>query len=228
MIYSLIGHCLYTGQFGAGVASSSLAAGARVPFAMAGVGAVLSQSKADPRLGPRGLSLLRAGCTAQQTVDALVASTAEHRWRQIAVIDREGGTADFHGGDVRPCAQAAHGPDVVAIGEHLPNDQVPAAMVESFTSNADQPLAERLVRALEAAVAAGGSDAVVWSAALLVVEREDFALIDLRVDRMENAVSALRSVWNEYAPLTEDFVLRAMDPAHARAQSPACKAAAGT
>lgn len=161
------------------------------------------------------MSLLRSGCTARQTVDALVASTAEHRWRQIAVIDREGGTADFHGGDVRPYAQSAHGPDVVAIGEHLANARVPAAMVETFTSNGDQPLAERLVRALEAAEAAGGIEGVVRSAALLVVEREEFSLIDLRVDCMENAVSALRGVWNEYAPQTEDFVVRAMDPAHA-------------
>ena len=215
MTYSLIGHCLNTGQFGAAVATSSLAVGARVPFAMAGVGAVLTQFKADPRLGPRGLSLLRAGCTARQTVDALVASTSDHRWRQLAVIDREGSTADFHGSDVRPYAGAAHGPDVVAIGEHLANDEVPAAMVEAFTSYSNKPLGERLVLALEAGDAAGGISDTVWSAALLVVEREEFSLIDLRIDCMRDAVAGLRRVWNEYAPLMDDFVIRAIDPAHA-------------
>jgi len=75
MTFSLIGRCPRTGQIGAAVATSSIAVGARVAYCAAGVGAVLTQHRTDPRLGPRGIDLLRSGCSAQQTADALVASS---------------------------------------------------------------------------------------------------------------------------------------------------------
>ena len=87
MTFSLIGRCPRSGQFGAVAATSSIAVGARVAHCAAGVGAVLTQHRTDPRLGPRGLDLLRSGCSAQETVDALVASTPHVQWRQIAVLD---------------------------------------------------------------------------------------------------------------------------------------------
>ncbi len=220
MTFSLIGRCAGTGQFGAAVATSSIAVGARVPFAMASVGAVLTQHRTDPRLGPRGLALLRSGCTAQQTVDALVASTPAHRWRQLAAIDATGCTAHFHGSAVKPALNAAHGTNVVGIGNILANDAVPAAMVEAFVRSSGETLAERLVRGLEAGEAAGGENGDVWSAALLVVERKTFPLVDLRVDRLQNPVPGLRALWNAYAPDVREFVIRAVDPERAAPPGP--------
>jgi uncharacterized Ntn-hydrolase superfamily protein len=75
MTFSLIGRCVRTGQFGAAATTSSLAVGARVHAVAPGVGAVLTQHRTDPRLGPRGIGLLRSGCNAAETVAALVAST---------------------------------------------------------------------------------------------------------------------------------------------------------
>ncbi len=216
MTFSLIGRCPKTGQFGAAVTTSSIGVGARVPFVMPGVGAVLTQHRTDPRLGPRGLALLQSGCSAQETIDGLVASTPDHRWRQIAVLDTEGRTAHFHGSVVKPALNAAHGEAVVAIGNILANDRVPAAMVAAYLQAADEPLAERLLRGLEAGEAAGGENGNVWSAALLVAEREVFPLVDLRVDRLENAVAGLRVLWDAYAPMTREFVIRAIDPDRAQ------------
>jgi uncharacterized Ntn-hydrolase superfamily protein len=210
--FSLIGRCADTGQFGAAVTTSSICVGARVPFAMAGVGAVLTQHRTDPRLGPRGLALLRSGCTAQQTIDALVASTVDHRWRQLAVIDAAGRTAHFHGGSVKPALNAAHGKDVVAVGNILANDRVPAAMMAAFEQSEGEDLAERLLRGLEAGEAAGGENGDVWSAALLVVEREAFPLVDLRVDKLQNAIVGLRALWDDYRPMVREFVARALHP----------------
>ena len=53
-------------MFGAAVTTSSLAVGSRCPHARAKVGAVLSQSFTDPRLGTRALDLLGQGHTAQE------------------------------------------------------------------------------------------------------------------------------------------------------------------
>jgi uncharacterized Ntn-hydrolase superfamily protein len=215
MTFSLIARCARTGQFGAAVTTSSIAVGSRVPFCAAGVGAVLTQHRTDPGLGPLGLMLLRSGCSAGETMAALVASTPHHCWRQLAVIDAAGYTAHFHGAKVKPERNAAHGPDVVAVGNILVSDQVPAAMVAGFLAAPDAPLAERLLLGLEAGEAAGGEHGAVTSASLLVVWREDFPYVDLRIDKHEAPLPALRALWTEYAPLAEGFLQRALDPGDA-------------
>jgi len=212
MTFSLLGRCARTGQFGAAVTTSSIAVGTRVPFVAPGLGGVLTQHRTDPRLGPRGLELLRSGCSAEETVAALAASTPHHQWRQIAVMDRAGRTAHFHGARVKPAFCVAHGKDVVAIGNILANESIAAAMAAAFEASADQPLAERLMRGLEAGEAAGGEHGDVTSASLLVMAEYSFPYVDLRVDKSRTPLPDLRALWMEYAPLADGFVQRALDP----------------
>lgn len=212
MTFSLLGRCARTGQFGAAVTTSSIAVGTRVPFVAPGLGGVLTQHRTDPRLGPRGLDLLRSGCSAEQVMAALVASTPDHQWRQIAVMDRAGRTAHFHGARVKPAFCVAHGKDVVAIGNILAHEGVAAAMAAAFAASADQPLAERLLRGLEAGEAAGGEHGDVTSASLLVMAEYSFPYVDLRVDKSRTPLQDLRGLWAEYAPLADGFVQRALDP----------------
>ena len=212
MTYSILGRCARTGQFGAAVTTSSIAVGSRVPHVAPGIGGVLTQHRTDPRLGPRGLELLRSGCSAEETLAAMVASTPHHKWRQLAVLDAQGRSAHFHGAAVKPALNAVHVPDCVALGNILANDRIPAAMAASFLDSADQPLAERLVRAMEAGEAAGGEGKPVISASLVVMEKEIFPLVDLRVDLAPDAITALRTLWDAYAPSVREFVTRAVDP----------------
>ena len=212
MTYSILGRCARTGQFGAAVTTSSIAVGSRVPHVAPGLGGVLTQHRTDPRLGPRGLELLRSGCSAEETLAALAASTPHHKWRQLAVLDAQGRSAHFHGAAVKPALNAVHVPDCVALGNILANDRIPAAMAASFLDSADQPLAERLVRAMEAGEAAGGEGKPVISASIVVMEKEIFPLVDLRVDLAPDAITALRTLWDAYAPSVREFVTRAVDP----------------
>ncbi|MDO9713334.1 DUF1028 domain-containing protein [Paracraurococcus lichenis] len=212
MTFSLIARCPRTGQIGAAVTTSSIAVGSRCAFAAPGIGAVLTQHRTDPRLGPRGLDLLRSGCSAAETVAALVASTPEERWRQLAVLDAAGRTAHHHGARVKPERGAAHGPGVVAVGNILASAAVPEAMVAGFLAAEAAPLAERLLRALEAGEAAGGEHGEVTSASLLVMWREAFPYVDLRVDKAAAPLTGLRALWEEYAPLADGFVQRALAP----------------
>lgn len=215
MTFSLIGRCARTGQFGIAAATSALAVGARVAFVAPRLGAVLTQHRTDPRLGPRGLALLRSGCTAAETVAALVASTPHHAWRQLAVMDAAGRTAHFHGERVKPERGAAHASDVVAIGNILSCARVPQAMAAAFAADPALPLAERLLRGIEAGEAAGGEHGEVLSASLLVYGEQDFALVDLRVDGDAAPIARLRALWEAYAPLAEAYVVRALDPDNA-------------
>jgi uncharacterized Ntn-hydrolase superfamily protein len=220
MTFSLLARCAETGAFGAAVTTSGIAVGARVAFCAADVGGVLTQHRTDPRLGPRGLELLRSGCTAEETVAALVGSTPHHRFRQLAVMDATGATAHFDGGLVKAERGAAHGRDVVAIGNILSSSTVPDAMAAAFLASEGELLAERLLCALEAGEAAGGEHGAVRSAHLLVVEREVFALVDLRIDWAPAPLPALRALWEEYRPELRDYVSRALDPENAIPQVP--------
>ncbi len=212
MTFSVLGHCPRTGQFGVATTTSGFGVGARVPWARAGLGAVATQHRTDPRLGSRGMALLESGCSAAETVAALVASTPDHAWRQLGVIDRRGDTAFFHGARVKPRSGAAQGPGVLALGNILANDDVLAAIAAAFVAHPEAALAERLITALEAGEAAGGEHGAIASAALLVVEREDFPLVDIRIDRHTTPLAELRSLWGEYAPQSALYVARAVDP----------------
>lgn len=212
MTFSIAGRCPATGRFGAVVATSSIAVGARVAHCAAGIGAVLTQHRTDPRLGPRGLDLLRSGCSAQQTTDALVASTPHAAWRQLAVVDAAGRSAAFSGAHNRAEVGDAAAENACAIGNILASAGVPAAMLRRFQANPAAPLAERLVCALEAGLAAGGEHGAVRSAHLLVVGSESFPLVDLRVDWHDQPIAELRALWNRYEPEMAAFVARALDP----------------
>ena len=212
MTFSLVGMCRRTGMFGAAVTTSSIGVGSRCPYARAGVGAVLTQHRTDPTLGPKGLDLLEAGRPAQETVDALVGGNPTIAWRQLAVIDREGGTAFFHGDRIVSIHNAAEGTSSCAIGNIVRNDGVPQAMVDAFEAAPGEHLAERLVRGLEAGEAAGGELRQIKSAALLVVHEHSFPLVDLRVEFDRNPLAELRFLWEVYRPQIDLYVRRAVDP----------------
>jgi uncharacterized Ntn-hydrolase superfamily protein len=212
MTFSLVGMCRRTGMFGAAVTTSSIAVGSRCPYARAGVGAVLTQHRTDPQLGPRGLDLLAAGHSASQVVQALAQDTPSIGWRQLAVIDKGGDTAFYHGDKIRSIHAASQGDAVCAIGNIIRNADIPYAMVEAFRHDPEEHLAERLLRALEAGLAAGGELKQVKSAALLVVHEQSFPLVDLRVELDPQPLPALRFLWELYRPQAELYVRRALDP----------------
>jgi uncharacterized Ntn-hydrolase superfamily protein len=212
MTFSVVGMCRQTGMFGAAVTTSSIGVGSRCPFAQAGVGAVLTQHRTDPRLGPRGLELLAAGQSARQVMAALVQDNPTIGWRQLAIIDTQGETAYYHGDRISSIHAAAQGNAVCAIGNILRSEDVPQAMVEAFGQEPEAHLAERLLRALEAGLEAGGELKQVKSAALLVVHEQPFPLVDLRVELDPQPLVELRFLWELYRSQLELYVRRAIDP----------------
>jgi uncharacterized Ntn-hydrolase superfamily protein len=212
MTFSLVGMCRRTGMFGAAVTTSSMGVGSRCPYARAGVGAVLTQHRTDPQLGSRSLELLAAGHSASQVIAALAQDNPTIGWRQLAVIDRRGDTAYYHGDRIASIHAAAQGEAVCAIGNIIRHADIPRAMVEAFSRDPAEHLAERLLRALEAGLAAGGELKQVKSAALLVVHEQSFPLVDLRVELDPQPLPALRFLWELYRPQAELYVRRALDP----------------
>ena len=101
---------------------------------------------------------------------------------------------------------------MVAAANAVVGAGVVDAMFSSFLSKPERPLWERLLSALEAGKQAGGQPDGEQSAGLYVVDREPFAIVDLRVDLHPEPVRELRRFADRYFPLIPYYSLRPFDP----------------
>jgi uncharacterized Ntn-hydrolase superfamily protein len=216
MTFSIIGRCRDTGQLGIAISSSSIAVGARCPWVRSHVGAVATQNITLPSLGPQILELLQS--QQLEPAAALNRALGTDKWsqyRQLSVIDEHGRTAFFSGQESLGTHGAVAGKQCVAAGNMLARADVIDAMVRSF-EKASGSLADRLMAAMHAAVAAGGEAGPVHSAALEVVGDVSWPVVDLRVDWAdEDPIGQLNGLWQAYRPQMQDYLTRAMNPSGA-------------
>ncbi len=216
MTFSVVARCARTGQFGVAVASSSPAVAARCAHARACVGAVTTQNITDPRLGPLALGLMAQGAGAREVCEAVKAKASHLEYRQLTMIDAQGGTSVFSGAHVLGVHGEAVGKNVVSAGNLLANDGVPSAVVAAFeTSDAAAELGDRIVAAMLAGLAAGGEAGPIKSAGLILVDRESWPLADLRVDWHDAPLEKLAALWAVWKPQMHDYVTRALNPSAA-------------
>jgi len=215
MTFSIVGRCGQTGQLGIAISSSSIAVGARCPWARAGVGAVSTQNITLPSLGPQILDLLASGLSARPALQQALAGDVWAQYRQVTVVDAQGATALFTGDQALGVRQALAGRQCVAGGNLLADEGVIAAMVSAFEQHQGL-LAERLLAAMNAALGAGGEAGPVHSAALKVVDQVNWPVIDLRVDWAdEHPIGVLGELWQAYQPQMNDYLTRALNPTQA-------------
>ncbi len=214
MTFAILGRCPKTAQVGVALATSSIAVGARCPWAWAGVGTVATQNVTDPSLGPRVLDLMERGLEPQAALAELAGEpNIEHR--QLLAIDIEGRTAVYSGAATLGVHATAEGRDCCAGGNLLANTDVPSAMTAAFEA-ATGALAERLLAALAAGLAAGGEAGDIHSAAMVVADKAAWPYADLRIDWTDaDPVAELALLWAAYAPQAEAYVTRALDPGKA-------------
>jgi uncharacterized Ntn-hydrolase superfamily protein len=198
--YSICGCDLEAGQWGVATQSKFLAVGAVVPWAIPHVGAIATQSYANPRYGPEGLTLL-AELSAEEVVARLTETDPDRDLRQLGVVDGEGRSATFTGSGCHAWAGGRTGAGYAAQGNILVSAATVDGLAETFEATTAAPLAERLLGCLDAAQAAGGDRRGQQSAALLVVERDggygglSDTLVDLRVDDHPLPLEELRRLY---------------------------------
>ena len=216
MTFSIAGHCTRTGMFGVAITTSSICVGARCPHARAGVGAVATQNVTDPTLGPKVLDAVAGGMSADKAVAAVSGAAPFAEYRQLLAVDADGVTGHFTGARILGANMVSPGDHCIAAGNLLSSTAVPGAMTDTFARQADQHLAERLLRSLEAGVAAGGEEGPVHSAALIVVHEQPFPLVDLRCDwDDDDPIARLRSLWQAYQGEMQAYLDRALNPSAA-------------
>lgn len=184
MTYSIVGRCPSTGELGVAVQSHWFCVGRVVSWARAGVGAVATQSIAEPAYGERLLDRLAAGDSPADALAVLLAADEQAAYRQVAVVDSCGEVAVHTG--VGCIAHAGHvsGEGFTAQANMMASPDVWPAMAQAFEA-ATGPLARRMAAALHAAEARGGDARGRQSTALLVVPGagEGYeTVVDLRVD----------------------------------------------
>ena len=212
MTFSIAARCVDTVMLGIAVSSSSPAVAARCAHARAGVGAFGTQNITDPRLGPAGLDLMAKGAGAEQAIAALKQSAPHIAFRQLIAVDSKGGTAAHSGDHTLGTHATAQAMNVVAAGNLLSHEEIPAKMVAAF-QRAQGHLGDRLLTAMAAALAAGGEEGPVHSAGMLIVRDVPWPIADLRVDWSDgDPIAELKRLWGIYQPQMEAYVTRALNP----------------
>jgi uncharacterized Ntn-hydrolase superfamily protein len=205
--YSIVACDLPAGQWGVAVQSKFLAVGSVVPWAEPQVGAIATQSYANPRYGPDGLAFLREGRTADEVIEALTSADEGREERQVGVVDGAGRAATFTGQGCHEWAGGRTGDCYAAQGNILVSEATVDALAATFESNGHLELGQRLIECLAAAQAAGGDRRGQQSASLLVVEKDagyaklSDTVIDLRVDDHDRPIVELQRLFSLHEQL---------------------------
>jgi uncharacterized Ntn-hydrolase superfamily protein len=212
MTYSIVARCPRTGEYGVAIATYSPNVGIRCPVVVPQRGAASLQAVANPYLLPIARRLMESSLSARKIVDELLSSDPYPQSRQILVVDVYG-HAHAHTGERNPAWCGHHiGEGYVAAGNVLAGPGVVAAMAAAFEASEAEPLAERLLRAVEAGRDAGGQPEGQNSSALMVYGEHPFPLVDLRVDLHDTPEAELRRLWDWFRPMVPYYVQRANSP----------------
>jgi len=194
-------------RFGVAVTTRLPGVGTLCPFASEN-GAVATQSLVNVELGRKGIEYLDDGLAVEDALEALLSADEGRDQRQLHGVGT-GGEFAFSGPECKPWYGQRIGDNYTVAGNLLTGESVIEAVAETYEANAagdesdaDRPLAARLVDALEAGHAEGGDkreELPVQSAALLVRSTEERAIEpyydDLRVDATETPIADLRETY---------------------------------
>jgi len=209
--FSMIAFDPATSELGVGVQSRAFAAGAAVPYAKPGVGAVATQASANRQYGPKAIALLERGLSPADVVRQITDEDPGRDTRQVAVIDTKGRSAVYTGkhviarnfdknDPVHYGGYAGHvtGTNFSAQGNTLASEAVLKAMAEAYEKGKGS-MAEKLMDALDAGQSKGGDTRGMQSAGILVVkplapnsESTVDRIVDIRVDDAPNPFVELR------------------------------------
>jgi len=213
--FSIIAFDPATNDLGVAVQSHAFTAGAAVPWAVPGVGAVATQAAANRLYGPKAMELLKQGLTPAEVVKRLTDEDPGRDTRQLAVIDTKGRSAVYTGKHV--IDRNADTADFIHLGGYAGHITRPNFSVQGNTLASEDVLknmarayeegkgtmAERLMDALDAGQAAGGDTRGMQSAGLLVVRPVPPGstvvvdrIVDLRVDDAVDPFKELRRLLN--------------------------------
>lgn len=203
--FSLVAYDVSAGECGVAVSTGMPAIGGLSVYAHAAAGALATQALVNPLIGVDGLRLLRSR-PADEALREVLRADPHSELRQAATVDACGRAAAHTGTDVHPWSGHRLGDGYAVAGNTLAGSRVLEAMARRFEESSGRPMAERLLRSLEAAKEAGGDRRGEQSAALYVHRGRPYPYLDLRVDWHPEPVAELRRVYEAAEPRLRPFV----------------------
>ncbi len=195
MTWSIVARDPDTGMLAAAVSTRFFAVGGVCPFIEAGVGALSTQAMLNPFYAIDGLRLLRDKVAPAEIVTRVTGADPGAHVRQLHIIDIAGRIAQHTGKQCIDWAGHVAGPDFSVAGNMLAGPQVIEKTAARFAATKGQPMAERLLQALEAGEAAGGDKRGKQSAALKIYGAEPYPELDIRVDDHAEPLVELRRLY---------------------------------
>lgn len=201
--YSIVARDPETGEMGVGVQSHYFNVSV-VAWGESGVGVVATQSFLNKSFGLRGLELLKQGKSPEETLSILLSDDDGKDVRQVAILNVQDSIATHTGSKCIKHAGHIKGDNFSVQANLMLSDKVWPKMAETYESNKDLPLPERIIKTLEAAESVGGDIRGMQSAALLIVRGEliedkwEDPLIDLRVEDHKEPLEELSRLLKLY------------------------------
>ena len=201
---SIVGYDPETGDVGNCMTSKYFAVGPVASFARAGIGAITIMQNGPFTMGEQMLDWMEeeglSPVEVLRRVRGMLPDTG-----QVNIVDVAGRSISTTGPQGSQWIGQRFGKNYATSGNILAGPAVVNAFADTFerTEGSGLPLAERLLRACEAAYAVGG-DARGQQGAQLKVYRKGAGfmgtdlLVDLRVDDSTQAIPELRALWEEW------------------------------
>jgi len=194
------------GRLGMAIASRFFAVGALCLHARPGLGALSTQALMNPLYGPDGMDALMSGQTAAEVLASLTSADAGQAQRQVHVLPARGPGAAHTGAQcVDWCGHLLRA-DYSVAGNMLAGPRVIEATAQAFEASAGQPLAQRLVLAMQAGESEGGDKRGKQSAALRIQGAQPYPELDLRVDDHAEPLAELQRLLDKSLERFQPFV----------------------
>ena len=176
---------------------------------------VTAQATANPLNAHKMFELWDQGCSFAEIEKELATFDENFSWRQIGAVSAGGETYGYTGSDAFDHKSHIIGEGSVAIGNFMDGPGPVQAMASVLDEMAAEPMAERLLCALEAGRDAGGQldpergrVPEVFATLIVFDDQQPWPKVDLRVELDMHAIARLRRLYHQAARL--DPMLEAM------------------
>jgi uncharacterized Ntn-hydrolase superfamily protein len=199
MTFSLVAHDPATGHVGVGAMTGVPGVGKLVAHARARLGAAASQAMMNPYLAFDGLQRLDEGAPADDVVHELIQADPGREGRQFGLVDVHGRSGSYTGSLPEDWKGHLTGPHYACQGNRLVGPEVLDAAVETYLDLEGEPLAERLLAAIDAGEDQGGDKLGHRSATVVVMGTELYPVWDLRVDDADDPLKEIHRLHDVFA-----------------------------
>ena len=181
---------------------------------------VAPMASVHPQNGYRLCELRDAGVGWEEMAAELEKHDERWSWRQMGAVTTAGETWVHTGTDAWDHASHLVGEGSVALANYMCGPEPVQAMAAALEDNRDEPMDERLLRALEAGKAAGGQGPPAsgpvpeaWAMIQVFNDQQPWPAVDVRIDLDIDPVPKLRRLVTQLKRLDGLYRTMAVDPA---------------